>query len=222
MRAFRSLAVFALVSLSAGSASAQASRHFKDSWFWGVQAGAISYQVMSATSTQIAPMGGLHWLITRTNGGLYVAVDQSFFKQSVFVNDSISPLDTVPRQVDLQDMRRFTLAGMLFPMQTEFLHPYIGFGVALNSIATATPIGTYRNSTQQTLVQGTVARFKTAGAPLVILGAQFKLPLISMFVQSSAQQANDNFFLFTGTNWRVTLETGVRINTGSSIDRMDR
>jgi len=110
----------------------------------------------------------------------------------------------------------------LFPLQTEKLHPYIGFGAMLNSIATATPIGTYRNGTQQTLVEGTVARFKTAGSPVVILGAQLKLPFSSFFAQTTATQANDNFFLFTGTNWRLTLETGLRFNTGSSIDRMGR
>ena len=225
MRVIRGVAVAALVALNVSVASAQADRHFKDSWFWGVHAGVMSYQVMAPSGTQIggvsvAPLGGLHWLITRTNGGLYVAVDQSFFKGRVFVNDSISPLDTVPRTVDLQNMRRFTIAGMLFPLQSVRLHPYIGFGAMLNSIATATPIGTYRNGTQQNLVQGTVARFKTAGSPVVILGAQLKLPFSSFFVQTSATQANDNFFLFTGTNWRLTLETGLRFNTGSSIDKM--
>src|SRR5258705_11453702 len=51
MRVIRGLAVAALVALDVSVASAQAERHFKDSWFWGVQGGAMTYQVMSATGT---------------------------------------------------------------------------------------------------------------------------------------------------------------------------
>lgn len=220
MRAIRVLAVASLVALDVSAAAGQSTRHFKDSWFWGIKGGAMSYQVMSDANGSLAPLAGADWMITRTNGGLYVAFDQSFFNQSVFVNDSLSPLDTVPRLVNLSGMRRFTLAGMLFPLQSNRIHPYIGFGVALNSIATAEPVGTYRNGTQQALVQATVAQFKTAGAPLIILGTQLRLPLASAFAQLTLTPANNNFFLFTGTNWRNTLEGGLRYNIGSSIDRM--
>jgi len=220
MRAIRPLAVAALVVLDVSAASAQKTSHFKDSWFWGFRGGAMTYQVMSDPGGSLAPLAGVDWLITRTNGGLYVAFDHMFFNQSVFVNDSLSPLDTVPRQVLLSGMRRFTLAGMFFPMQTPRVHPYFGFGATLNAIAQATPIGTYRNGTQQQLVQATVATFKTAAAPVVIVGTQIKIPLTSFFVQATATPAADNFFLFTGTNWRFSLEAGLRHNAGSSKDPM--
>lgn len=220
MRAIRTLAVAALVALDVSVAAAQSTRHFKDSWFWGVKAGETFYQVQSHPQG-LAPLGGLDWLITRTYGGLYVSYDHSFLtRDSVFVNDSISPLDTVPRVVNLSGLRRFTLAGMVFPMQSYRLHPYFGLGFSLNYIARATAQGTFRNGTQQSLVLSTIQQFRSNATPVVILGAQYRLPALSVFGQATASPANSNFFLYTGTNWRTTVEGGVRYNIGSSIDRM--
>jgi len=220
MRAIRALAVAALVVLDVSAAAAQPSRHFKDSWFWGVKGGGMFYQVQSDTNGSLGPLAGIDWMITRTNGGLYVSFDQTFFKdQFVFVNDSLSPIDTVPRTVFLSGMRRFTLAGMLFPMQTYRVHPYIGFGAVLNQIAKAEPVGTYRSGAQAQLVAATVQAFRASAAPVVIVGTQVKFPLSSVFGQVSFTPANSDFFLFTGNNWRTSFEAGLRYNVGTSIDR---
>jgi hypothetical protein len=220
MRAIRTLAVAALVTLDVSAAAAQSTRHFKDSWFWGLKGGGTYYQVQSNPKA-IVPMAGIDWLITRTSGGLYVSFDHSFFKRdSVFVNDSLSPLDTVPRTVILSGMRRFTIAGMLFPMQSYRMHPYVGFGVTLSHIAKATPLGAYRNGTQQQLVEGTVQNFRSTGAPVVILGTQLRLLKFSAFIQGTATPTNAQFFLWTGSGWRATGEAGLRFNVGSSIDKM--
>src|SRR5437762_10065584 len=136
MRAIRILAVAALVVVDVTAAAAQSTRHFKDSWFWGLKGGETFYQSQAHPSRQafdpnggLAPLGGIDWLITRTNGGLYVSFDHSFLlRDSVFVNDSISPLDTVPRTVHLGGLRRVTIAGMLFPMHSYRLHSYVGLG----------------------------------------------------------------------------------------------
>src|SRR4051812_12863932 len=152
MRAFRVLLVAVLVALDVSAASAQATRGFKDSWFWGFKGGGMKYQIFrdtttgSATtsncSTCLAPMAGVDWLITRTNGGVYVSFDHSFISnQKVVVNDSVSPLDDADgdgvadgRLITLGGMRRFSFAGLLFPMQTYRVHPYIGFGASLTHI----------------------------------------------------------------------------------------
>jgi hypothetical protein len=223
MRAIRALIVAALM-LTASSAAAQSTRGFKDSWFWGLKGGAMIYQVFSDAQGDgsLGPLGGIDWMITRTKGGLYASFDYLYFKdQFVLVNDSISPLDTVPRQVFLTGMRRFTLAGMLFPMQTYWLHPYFGVGVTLNHISKVEPVGNYRNGLQAALVQATIQEFRTSAAPIVIMGAQLKLAVgASAFGQLTVSPAHDNFFLFTGNNWRSSAEVGMRINTGTSIDRM--
>jgi hypothetical protein len=221
MRAMRAwLAVAAIMALDVSAAAAQSTRHFKDSWFWGLKGGATLYQVQSNPNA-LAPMAGADWLITRTKGGLYVSFDHSFFtSDTVFVNDSLSPLDTVPRMVLLGGLRRFTIAGMLFPIQSNRVHPYLGIGATMNHIASAAAQGTYRNQTQAQLVDATVAQFRSAASPIFILGTQLRLPGMSFFFQATASPANANFFLFNGSNWRTTGEAGLRYNVGSSIDPM--
>lgn len=221
MRAFRGVAVAALVAVSAGAADAQSTRNFKDSWFWGLKGGAMFYQVQSDPDGSLSPLGGIDWLITRTRGGLYASFDHTFFKDKiVFVNDSISPVDTVPRTVFLSGMRRFTLAGVFFPYQRKYVQTYAGLGATLNQIAKAEPVGTYRTPAQERLVASTVRQFRTSATPLVLLGGQLRLLYASAFAQASFSPATSQFFLFTGNNWRTTFEGGLRYNIGSSIDRM--
>jgi hypothetical protein len=223
MRAIRALAVVALVALDVSAAAAQGTRGFKDSWFWGLKGGGMFYQVQSDQEGDgsLGVTGGIDWLITRTRGGLYASFDYLYFKdQFVFVNDSISPLDTVPRQVFLSGMRRFTLAGMVFPLQSHWIQPYAGAGIAFNHIAKAEPVGPFRNATQAQLVQATISEFRAAATPLLIVGTQIRLLHTSAFGQATASPAHDNFFLFTGNNWRVSFEGGLRYNFGSSIDKL--
>jgi hypothetical protein len=138
----------------------------------------------------------------------------------VFVSDSISPLDTVPRRVDVGSLRRFSLVGVIFPLQSTFMQPYVGLGVAMHHLGKAEAQGTYRNSTQANLVEATIQQFRSSASPLFMLGSQFKLPLVSVFGQMTATAADRKFFLFTGSNWRLTAEGGVRFNLGPSSERM--
>lgn len=221
MRAICAVAVATLVSLGASAADAQSTRGFKDSWFWGMKGGATFYQVQSDGDGALSPMGGIDWLVTRTNAGLYASFDHTFFQdQSVFINDSVGPVDTIPRRVFLSGYRRFTLAGMLFPYQRKYLQTYFGLGATLNQIAKAEPEGTFRNPTQERLVISTVRQFRTSASPIVIAGVQLRLLYLSAFAQATSSPSNAQFFLFTGNNWRSTLEAGVRYNIGSSIDPM--
>lgn len=220
MRAIRAVAVAAaLVALDVSVATAQSTRGFNNSWFWGAKAGGHFYQVQSDPDGSLSALGGVDWLITRERGGLYVSFDHTFFKDKfVLVNDSLSPIDTVPRTVFLSGMRRFTMAGMLFPYQRKYLQTYFGLGATLNQIAKAEPVGTYRNRQQETLVTSTVRQFRTNATPVVILGSQLRLLYASAFAQASFSPASSQFFLFTGNNWRTTVEGGLRYNIGSSID----
>jgi hypothetical protein len=185
MRAFRALAVVAaLITVHATDASAQVARGFKDSWFWGLKGGGLLYSSYSDANPGIAPMAGADWVITRSKGGLYASFDYSFFNTTVVVNDSVHPDDacspptairTACRDVFINNMRRFTLAGLLFPMQTKLLQPYVGFGVALNHIGDAyadtaayvADFGVpYRSRLQFDLVNATIQTFRTSTTPI--------------------------------------------------------
>lgn len=239
MRAFRALAVaVALIAVDASLASGQPTRGFKDSWFWGLKGGGLMYSSYSRSGSLFAPMAGADWLITRTKGGLYAGFDHSFLKTSVVVNDSVHPDDacspptairTACRAVELSNMRRFTLAGMLFPLQSKLFQPYVGFGVTLNHIADAEPdtlafftdFGVpYRSQVQFDLVHATIQTFRTSTTPVFMLGTQVRLPILSVFTQVTASPAHTNFLLSNTTPYRVTLELGARYNAGTSIDRM--
>lgn len=221
MRAIRVLAVAALLSLDFSAAAAQTTRHFENSWFWGAKGGVLSYQVFSDTSAFTWLVGG-DWLITRKKGGLYVAFDHSFVGlDSVFVNDSLSPLDTEPRVIHLQGMRRFTFSGLLFPFESDRIYPYLGAGFTLSVIQKAEPQGNFRNGAQQNLVFNTVASFKSVASPTFMVGTQLRLPLLpSAFIQATATPTSNLFFLFMGTGWRTTVEVGARYNAGSSIEEL--
>jgi hypothetical protein len=239
MRAIRAVVVAALVALDVSAAAAQPTRHFKDSWFWGIKGGILTYRVQTDPidnpferffGQAVAPLGGIDWLITRTNGGLYVSYDRSIFNQIMFVNDSASPSQFTPcasdptitcgRRVDIHHMDRASLAGVLFPMQTYRLHPYFGFGVVLNRISNIDPgPGAFTSSTQRNLVFNTVQSGKAVASPLVIAGAQLRLLRFSAFGQVVTSPVNRGFLLFEGS-WRTSFEGGLRFNTGTSIDRM--
>src|SRR5438552_13656869 len=127
MRAVRSaLIATIMLGLTVSTAAAQSTRGFKNSWFWGLKGGAQVYSVYSDTSG-LAPLAGIDWLITRTNGGLYVSYDHSFLNQFVIVNDSVNPLDTQNgrrgRHIDINGLRRVTIAGMLFPIPAYRMQP---------------------------------------------------------------------------------------------------
>lgn len=223
MRSFRGFAIAAVLALDVSVAAAQSTRRFTDSWFWGVKGGGTFYQVQSDPNGSLAPLAGLDWMITRTNGGLYVSYDYAYFNQAaVLVNDSVGPTAFTPtgREVDLYSMHRVMLLGMLFPMPSYRIQPYAGLGASLNYIGGATARGTYANRTQQDLVMATITEFRASVSPTAMVGLQLRLPFVSAFGQATATQAQQNFFLYTGSRWRTSVEGGLRYNIGSSIDRM--
>src|SRR5678815_3709222 len=59
--------------------SAQRTRDFEDSWFWGVKGGAATYSAVYGDGDAAATYGA-EWLITRTHGALYVSFDQANIK----------------------------------------------------------------------------------------------------------------------------------------------
>ena len=72
MRSMKAIGAVALLVFSASTSSAQAGRPFRDSWFWGLYGGGLTYGPANPNptvpgNTTVAPIGGADWLITRTH-----------------------------------------------------------------------------------------------------------------------------------------------------------
>ena len=221
MRLLRVLAAASAAALLAQPSAAQAGRQFKDAWFWGAKGGALVYSSNYSTDNSIAPLAGIDWMITRTYGGLYVSVDQSFFtSQGSFKEVGLTGLQD--RVVNLNNLQRISAAIVGFPMQTPSLHPYVGLGMGMNRIGSVGSTAPFDNPAQLNAAADSVQNKRVSFAPFVILGAQQRLPMFSVFVQGTGTFLHNDFFLHNPRpkfGIQYTLEAGVRYNVGKSIDR---
>jgi len=222
MRLLRVLtAAIGLAALLPKPSAAQGGRQFKDAWFWGVKGGGLLYSSAS-TENSAAPLVGADWLITRTRGGLYLSFDQAFLTTTGSFLDR-EPDSTFQRNVALKNLRRFSIAAMVFPLQSPKLHPYAGFGMVLNQIGSASAQGSFLNSSRYNIALDSVQSKKTSFTPLLVGGVQVRTPQFSFFGQAVASPAQQGFFLYNsngGTAFNFSLEGGIRYNIGSSIDRV--
>lgn len=220
----RHLRVFAvatgMTALLALPAAAQGGRQFRDSWFWGVKAGALAFS-SSTQTTSSAPLVGGDWLITRSLGGLYVSFDQAFLKTGGTFVDRNPDNTTFAHPVNLENVRRFTLAGMVFPIDTRRMRPYFGFGLGLSQVAGVTLALPTVNSTQDKIAKDSLESKRTSISPVLIGGAQWRLVPFSVFAQGTVSPTQASFFLQnpnTTRTFNFSLEGGIRFNVGSSIE----
>ncbi len=216
LRVVAAATVFAAL-LSQPSA-AQQERQFKDAWFWGVKTGGLLYSSATADHSG-APLVGGDWLITRSQGGLYVSFDQSFFTTGGSYRDRDAD-SSFTRNVDLKNLRRVSLAAMVFPMQRRDLHPYAGLGLSLQQVGAAQVVGNFNNAARLQVAADSVQSKKTSFAPILVGGVQARLSPFSVFVQATASPTQRGFFLHSGSGSggvTMSMETGIRYNVGSAI-----
>jgi hypothetical protein len=228
MRLLRVLVVAtAFAALLAPPSAAQEGRPFRDAWFWGVRGGVLNYSSdadpalgpYDGTDNAGAPMVGVDWLITRTRGGLYLGIDEAFFTSAAFYR---RPYVTGDPAVMLRNLRRISVAGMLFPMQTPLTHPYLGLGISVNQVGDASLERSIAIPALQSAAIDSIQAKKVTIAPLVIAGIQQRLPGFSVFAQGSGTWVQNGYLLKNLApkhylQW--SLEAGIRYNVGSSIDR---
>jgi hypothetical protein len=214
-------AAVGLTALLPQLSAAQAGRQFKDAWFWGIKGGSLLYSSPSSENA-VAPLVGAEWLITRSRGGLYVSFDQAFLtaRGSFLDRDADS---TFARSVSLKNLRRLSVAAMVFPMQSARFHPYAGFGMSFNQIAGAAFESGFVNPVRYQLALDSIQSKKASFSPLLVGGLQVRQQRFSVFVQGAASPTQQTFFLYNqnaSSAFNVSLEAGVRYNFGSSIDRV--
>jgi hypothetical protein len=226
MRSIKTIAVAAGFLLAATSVQAQGPRPFHDSWFWGVQGGLVSYSSADPTfpalpgGSSVAPEFGVDWLITRQQGGLYLGFSQAFVSTTGAVLNGPTSADTGYRAVDVKNMRRLNMLAMAFPGDFLRFHPYIGFGFNFAYLGAAQAQFSSTDTQKQVdFAASSVNDTKASIGPAFMVGAQYRLKLLSVFGQFTASALSKDFLLANGNSVSTALEFGLRYNLGSSIDR---
>jgi hypothetical protein len=212
-------AAIALAAMIPVSGLTQPNVNFKDSWFWGVKGGVISFST-TTVEDRTEPVVGGEWLLTRTQGALYLALDQALFNASSTLTDTVGG----SHNVTIRDMRRFTAAAFAFPLFFDAgfasFRPYAGVGFSLNFIRSATltnapPADTILRKDVNKRLEDEQDR----AAPVLILGLQAQVGRFAAFAQGTGMPAETRFLL----NGRPTvfLEVGLRYNAGRSRTRYD-
>jgi hypothetical protein len=216
MRTIRFLAALTALVVMPQVGGAQEGRLFKDSWFWGAKVGTVKYATLEEEG--YAQMIGAEWLITRTRGALYLALDETFFGERLSSVDDPYAFNGRKR-VQLNDMRRATIAGFVFPsMRRGFLRPYAGAGFALLDFHAAAPTSAGASSAENQYITESLETAKSGASLLGIVGLQAQFKRLSAFGQGSLMPAQGTTFLLNA-NYTLILEVGLRYNIGTSIDR---
>jgi hypothetical protein len=214
MQKLRAVAVAVIaVAVASTEATAQSSRNFEDSWFWGAKAGINTFSIPGVGNTSTANLG-IDWLITRKKGGLYVAGDQSIFEKEVYFLDPTS--NNGQRTVVVNDLRRLTFAGVAFPKRFGGIIPYAGVGYMI-AVAGDARIMVDSGDTQPTnsFVDG-VDELRSRGSVLGMFGVQVQTKRMALFAQETLLPSTNRFMFPSVLSF---FEFGVRYNFGTSIDR---
>ena len=196
-----------------GSARAQENRNFDNSWFWGFKTGINTFSVPGKGNTATVDLG-IDWLITRTKGGLYVSGNQSIFERDVIVSDAAS--NTGERTVRVHDMRRITVAGVVFPKHFGGITPYAGLGYTIAVLGDARVFADTANTFPTNAFLDQVETMRSRSAVLGMGGVQIQASRLAVFAQETLLPSNPNFLFSSVLNF---FEFGIRLNFGSSIDR---
>ena len=214
MQKLRAVAVAVIaVAVASTEATAQSSRNFEDSWFWGAKAGINTFSLPGQGNTSTANLG-IDWLITRKKGGLYVAGDQSIFEKDVFFLDPASI--NGQRTVRVNDLRRLTFAGVAFPKRFGGIIPYAGVGYMI-AVAGDARIMVDSGDTQPTnSFVDDVDQLRSRGSVLGMFGVQVQTKRMALFAQETLLPSTNRFMFPSVLSF---FEFGVRYNFGTSIDR---
>ncbi len=205
-------AVPILLCLAATTAQAQQEQLFQNSWFWGLHAGTTAIGTPARSTAQAATIGA-EWMITRTDGGLYVAYDQASFSRMSGIADASASNGVRP--VSVHDLRTLSIGGVAFPWHSGRFRPYAGLGFALSligsadvrpdSLSTTAPTGTLQN----------VDDARSRSAVFALAGAQWQVNRAAVFAQASFIPSSSQFLL---TKPITSIMAGIRYNFGTSIE----
>ena len=193
------------------AASAQRTREFEDSWFWGVKAGVSTFAPTFGDTETSATYGG-EWLITRRRGALYVAVDEANVSTTSAVFDP--SFEGSFRPVGVEKLRRISFAALAFPKSFGRFRPYAGLGLAVNVIGDAYPLVAADDETVDELVYDRIDERSSQAGFLLMGGGQVQFRKLAIFAQATMVPRNSRFLL--NDNALGFFEAGLRYNFSGS------
>lgn len=206
------VAVLSLIIVPVTAAHSQEARLFDNSWFWGVHAGATEIGT-PATGIQAHTTVGAEWLITRSDGGLYVAYDQAMFDRTSGIADA-SAVNGM-RRVSIHDMRSGSIAAMAFPWHAGSFRPYAGIGAQLSVLGSAVA-QTDANGAPTSDLASQVEDARSRTTVFFMGGAQWQVRRTAVFGQVTMAPSDSHFLV---SRPMTMIVGGVRYNFGSSIER---
>jgi len=192
------------------TASAQESKYFDDSWFWGVKSGVATFSP-TLGGNESAVTYGAEWLITRSRGALYVSFDQANVSSVSAVVDPNTSDGFRPVSVD--KLRRIGVAVLAFPKRFGKFRPYAGIGISLDIVGSASPMVGTNDQVDDAVFERIDDRRSQSGV-LGMAGLQMQFERLAVFTQATIVPAQSNFLL--SNNVLGFFEAGVRYNFGTS------
>jgi hypothetical protein len=211
---FAGMMLVPAVAFAQANASAAPAR---DAWYWGINGGALMFNAgYDSEQSVTAPAFGAEWFIMRQRFALRIAVQQAFFEEQTGVYDPTVP--GAARPVDVKDWRRYAVEVYAMPQGDRMLLPYAGFGVALNVLQNATPVGSFVSQESLEQVHTDVDEFSSRASLVGTVGAQANFGRSAVFLQASGMPTR-NAFLFNRSAFTLAFEAGIRYSFGSAIEK---
>ena len=210
MRTVRWLASgIALIALMPSIGAAQESRLFRDSWFWGLNAGVMNMSTQTVSNQNATVING-EWFITRTHGGLYLSAGEAFFT----INGTINDNNGTPYNVQIKDMTQVMADAIVLPVAWGGVHLYAGGGFILNVAHSAVVTDTILNPNTKTQVNQNLNNSKDCICFNLLAGVHVQLKRAALFGNLIWMPTPTTFVLNGNSSW--FLEGGIRFNFGPS------
>lgn len=183
-------------------AAAQATGGHDYRWYWGAQTGAFLYRT-NAQKYHFDPIIGIHWLITRRRGALYVGGEEAFFTSDATAGVT-DPATGTGYTVAFSKVRRIFAGLMAFPLQGH-IEPIVGVGLSMNTVVDARP-----NSAAGQAAADEAANKADAW---VLGGVQINVGNLAVFGQYVVSTAANSWLLIQEQH---SIQGGVRYSLGKS------
>lgn len=208
MKPVSRLAIVALLFASlVRPADAQSNQGHSYRWYWGAQAGGILYRT-NAQTYHADPIIGVHWMITRQRGALYIGGEEAFFTSDATAT-VVDPATATTYTVAFSKVRRLFAGLTAYPLPGH-IEPYFGGGVAINTVVDARPNAAAGQPFADDASNKANAFF--------LGGVQINVGRLAVFGQYLVSTSANNFLLM---NEQHTVQGGVRYSLGRSKEDVD-